>query len=46
MKADIERLIPLLPEDKLSEWVTIDDYNHLDILWAKDVDEKVNKKLL
>ena len=46
VKPDIERLIPLLPEDKFSELVTIDDYNHLDILWAKDVDKQVNEKLL
>lgn len=37
-KPDIDRLIPLLPEDNFSGLITIPDYNHLDILWAKDVD--------
>lgn len=42
---DLERLLPLLPQDKISDVIKIPDYNHMDILWAKNAHEKVNKRL-
>jgi len=38
---DVEILKSLLPNDKINH-VVIDDYNHLDYMWAKDVDKNVN----
>ena len=42
---DVEKLLPLLPEDKFKV-VNVQDYNHLDYMWAQDIDEKINKEFL
>lgn len=42
---DFQRLHDLLPEDKV-QVEQIADYNHLDYMWAKDVNEYVNEKAI
>ena len=46
VEADFAKLIALLPASQIKEIVTVKDYNHLDYMWAKDVDSKINGKLL
>ena len=38
---DVEILKSFLPKDKTTH-IVIEDYNHLDYMWAKDVDKNVN----
>ena len=43
--ADVDLLQALLPEGKVTR-VNYEDYNHLDYMWADDVKDKVNNKVL
>jgi pimeloyl-ACP methyl ester carboxylesterase len=41
---DFERLVGILPHQNLKYWV-LEDYNHLDYMWAKDADQLVDKEM-
>ena len=41
---DVDMLQALLPEDRVTR-VNYEDYNHLDYMWADDVEQLVNEKV-
>lgn len=45
MPKDVEHLKSHLPTERTTH-ILVEDYNHLDYMWAKDVDETVNPKVM
>lgn len=46
VEEDFAKLVPLLPAEQIADIVIVDDYDHLDYMWAKEVETTINQKLL